>query len=100
MALPQERDESIEVKVRVYAGLRRHLRDLPIGQSLAVRIRPQATIAELLEQMGISPTEVKSCFVNGIRQELDCPLREGDELAAFPPVAGGAPRTALYRRPM
>lgn len=89
MAVRRDRDEIIEVKVRVYAGLRLHLPGLPLGHSLTVQLRPEATIAELLMQMGISPLETKSCFVNGIRRELDCPLREGDEIAAFPPIGGG-----------
>jgi molybdopterin converting factor small subunit len=33
-------------------------------------------------------------FVNGIRQEPDWVLREGDEVGIFPPIAGGHPNPA------
>ena len=79
----------IEVNVRVYAGLRRHLPGVPLGQSVKVRLQPEATIAELLEELGIPRAETKTCFVNGIQREFGYRLGEGDDLAAFPPVAGG-----------
>ena len=90
MAIERSGGSPIEVKVRVYAGLRRYLPGVPLGQSTALRLLPDATIGEALEKLGIPLAETKTCFVNGIRKEFGCRLKEGDELAAFPPVAGGS----------
>ncbi len=94
MAIEQSGSGEIEIKVRVYAGLRRHLPEVPLGQSTALRLPPGTTIGEALEDLGIPLTETKTCFVNGIQREFGYRLREGDELAAFPPIAGGASRQA------
>ncbi len=89
MAIEQTGDEAIEVKVRVYAMLRSYLPGVPLGQSVRVRLPSEATIGELLEELGIPRTETKNCFVNGIQREFGHRLKDGDELAAFPPVGGG-----------
>jgi len=81
--------QAIKVEVRVYAGLRRYLPEAPIGHSTTVMLRPGATVAEALESLGIPLRETKTCFVNGIQREPGHPLRDGDQLAAFPPIAGG-----------
>ncbi len=90
MAVERESGGEIEVKVRVYAGLRRHLPALAIGQSITVRLPANATVGEALEQLGIPRAETKSCFVNGIQREFSYRLSHGDDLAAFPPIAGGS----------
>lgn len=90
MAVEQGSDRVIRVQVRVYAGLRRYLPGLPLGQSATIDLPPEATIGDALDQLGIPRSETKSCFVNGLKQDFDHPLKENDELAAFPPVAGGA----------
>jgi molybdopterin synthase sulfur carrier subunit len=80
----------IGVKVRVYATLRRHLPKLAVGESAVVQLPSPATIGVALDYLGIARDEARSCFVNGLRHEIDHPLEEGDELAVFPPVGGGA----------
>ena len=90
VAARMESDGTIEVKVRVYAMLRRYLPELELGRALVVRLPHGATVGELLDQLGIPRQETKSCFVNGLQRSLGYPLQEGDEVALFPPIAGGS----------
>ncbi len=85
----ERENATVQVKVRLYAGLRRYLPELSLGQSLPLQLPQGTTIGEMLDQLGIPRTETKSCFVNGIQREFSYQLKEGDDLAAFPPVAGG-----------
>jgi sulfur-carrier protein len=85
-------DTTIRIKVRVYAGLRRHLPHLGLGESEVMEISSGLTVGELLDRLGVSHSEAKSCFVNNRKQELDHRLQDGDEVAVFPPIGGGACR--------
>lgn len=89
MALEPGTARMIRVRARVYATLRRYLPDLPLGESTPIDLPPQSTIADLLDRLGIPRGATKTCFVNGLQRELDYRLREGDDVALFPPIAGG-----------
>lgn len=80
---------TIDVKVRVYATLRQYLPDLPMGESTVLSLPEGATVADVMDRLGIPGSEVRKCFVNGLQREQDYPLRGQDELAFFPPVGGG-----------
>jgi sulfur-carrier protein len=82
-------ETTIRIKVRVYAGLRRHLPHLGLGESEHMEIADGLTVGELLDRLGISRAEAKSCFVNNLKQDLDHRLQDGDEVAIFPPIGGG-----------
>ncbi len=47
------------------------------------------SVREVLEQLGIGPEEPKLILVNGIHVKPESPLKDGDRLAVFPPIAGG-----------
>ena len=80
----------MKVKVRIYAALRRYVPDVPLGQSTVLDLPPGATVGDALDQLGIPREETKVCFVVGVRRDLDYCLRDDDEVAIFPPVAGGS----------
>jgi sulfur-carrier protein len=82
-------ETTIRIKVRVYAGLRRHLPHLGLGESEQMEIPHGVSVGELLDRLGISRAEAKSCFVNNLKQDLDHRLQDGDEVAIFPPIGGG-----------
>jgi len=89
------------VKVRAYAMLRRYVPGVALGQSAVVELPPEATVGDALDRLGIPRAETKVCFVGGVRRELDHQLRDADELAVFPPVAGGSGRIgARYADPL
>jgi len=81
----------INVQVKLFATLR-HLAGPPglgIGQAFPVELPAGATVAHLIEQLGLPPDQVKIVFVNGLVRTPDHILAQGDELGIFPPVGGG-----------
>lgn len=79
----------IEVEVRLYATLRKYSPETNIGQPLRIQIAEGTTLAELLRKLNIPGGEVKTAFVNNRQQTEDYQLGDGDQVAFFPPVAGG-----------
>ncbi len=79
----------IEVEVRLYATLRKYNPETSLGQPLRVQMAEGTTLAELLRRLNIPGSEVKTAFVNNRQQEEDYRLVDGDQVAFFPPVAGG-----------
>ncbi|MGQ9585740.1 MAG: MoaD/ThiS family protein [Anaerolineae bacterium] len=79
----------IQVEVRLYATLRKHLPHQPLGEPLTLQVPEGTRLVDLLVQLGVPRNEVKTAFVNNRRQEEDYVLADGDRVAFFPPVAGG-----------
>nr|WP_243368004.1 MoaD/ThiS family protein [Fundidesulfovibrio soli] len=52
-------------------------------------IAPGMTAGKLVDLLGIPRDGVKILFVNGLRVDLDTPLKDGDRVGMFPAVAGG-----------
>ncbi len=77
------------VTVRLYATLR----DLVPGgrQALRVDLPEGTTVAGLIAHLGIPEGTVRKVFVGGVAREDSYVLQPGDEVGAFPPIAGGAP---------
>jgi hypothetical protein len=92
------------VDVHLYGSLRRYALDSRPDRESVVRMapRPGETVATVLEQVGISPSEVYHVFLNGaliatsnsmapwLRYQrgsdgrgLDTPVRPGDRLGLF-----------------
>ena len=79
----------IDVRVKLFATLRRQYPDLGIGEAMTVAMPDDATIAELVESLALPDDQVKVIFVNGTVRQRQCILNEGDEVGIFPPVGGG-----------
>lgn len=79
----------IEVKVRLYATLRKYNPETSIGEAMSLQVPEGTRLADLLARLGIPQGEVKTTFVNNRHQDEDYQLRNGDRVAFFPPVAGG-----------
>lgn len=79
----------IEVKVRLYATLRKYSPETGVGEPLILQVSEGARVADLLARLGVPQDEVKTAFVNNRRQDEDYQLHDGDRVAFFPPVAGG-----------
>lgn len=79
----------IEVKVKLFATLRREYPDLGIGEAMSVAVPDDANIADLVERLNLPDDQVKVVFVNGTVRRRDFRLSEGDEVGIFPPVGGG-----------
>ena len=79
----------ITVEVKLFATLRRQFPDLKVGEAMSVELPEDATVAQLMKELGLPEEQVKVVFVNGIVQKGDHGLMDGDEVGVFPPVGGG-----------
>lgn len=47
------------------------------------------TVEELIKKIGLPSEQVSIIFVNGRHAKQDTVLKNGDEIAFFPPIGGG-----------
>jgi molybdopterin converting factor small subunit len=47
------------------------------------------TVGQVIDQLGIPKPRPTMILINGLQAGEDTPLKEGDLLALFPPLAGG-----------
>jgi sulfur-carrier protein len=79
----------IDVQVRLYATLRRYHPELKLGEGLVVRVPEGTSIGQLIAEIGLPPDTVRQVFSKGRAVEDDHILADGEDVALFPPVAGG-----------
>ncbi len=81
----------MRVRVKLMAALRSKLPPGSSGGVADLTLEPGATVATILERLGISGGHIHLVMLNGQQEtNRDRPLAEGDELVVFPPVAGGS----------
>ena len=74
----------MELEIKLFANLRKFN---PLLDK--IKLDEGTTVLELLERAGIPPSEVAIVLVDGRHAKLDQPLRDGETVAVFPPIAGG-----------
>ncbi|MCJ7824458.1 MAG: MoaD/ThiS family protein [Anaerolineales bacterium] len=79
----------MQIEVTVFATLRKYLPDLPVGGSRHLEIEPGATLADLIQILGLPAEEVKIAIRNHVQTELDEIVEDGDRIAFAPAIAGG-----------
>ena len=79
----------IEVKVRLYATLRKYAPEMGVGEPIILQMPEGSQVADLLARLDVPKSEVKTAFVNNRRRGKDHRLSDGDRVGFFPPVAGG-----------
>lgn len=80
----------MEVSVKLYASLRRYRPNVALGKAFPCKVSEGTTIRELMvNALGMPPEEVAIALVNGMMTDPDQPVKAGDQVALFPPVAGG-----------
>ncbi|HZT82813.1 MAG TPA: MoaD/ThiS family protein [Gemmataceae bacterium] len=76
----------MHVRVKLMAALRNRLP----GGTAVMEAGPGATVAAVLDQLGLAAGAVHLVMVNGTMEtDRGRVLADGDELVVFPPVAGG-----------
>ena len=75
-----------QVEVRLYAGLRAHVKG---ATSISVDVEPGETIAGVLERLSVPLSQTRIIFVNHRAADLDQELHGGEELGVFPAIGGG-----------
>lgn len=74
----------MELEIKLFATLRKF--DL---QQEKIEFTDGTTVRDILESMGIPPSEVAVVLVNGRHAKLEQQLHDGETIAVFPPIAGG-----------
>lgn len=79
----------MHLRVKLFATLTRHLPQAQSGVPLEIDLFEGASVYDLINQLQLSPEEVKVVFVNGRARPYDWRLKPGDEVGLFPPIGGG-----------
>jgi len=79
----------MHVTVKLFATLTRYGRGERAGTPFIIELSEDATLHNLVSHLQIPPEETRIMFVNGIIQESDYRLKDGDEVGLFPPIGGG-----------
>ena len=79
----------MHVTVKLYATLHRYARGKKAGVPFEIELPEDATLHDLIDELSIPSEEMRITFVNGVIQEVDCKLKDGDEVGMFPPIGGG-----------
>jgi molybdopterin converting factor small subunit len=84
----------VKVQARLFAGLRDRLPDSVRGRA-DLDLADDCSLQELLDHLEIHEKQAQMVLVNGVQTSRDratresLVLREGDDVAIFPPLAGG-----------
>lgn len=87
--LKNQVNENVKVEVRLFANLAKLLPPGSQKKRAEMTIRKGATINDLLDKLNIPPKVTNIIMVNGIHQNRETELKEGDVVSVFPPIAGG-----------
>jgi molybdopterin converting factor small subunit len=79
----------MEIEVKLFATLRDYLPKGSSQFSCRIEADEKTRIQDILTKLKIPETIPKIILVNGIHAKKDQPLKKGDVLSVFPPVAGG-----------
>ncbi len=82
----------MKVKFKLFATLMHYLPKEAEGHELDMEVDETTTAFDIIDQFGISRCEAYLVLVNGVylhENEREQPLKDGDTLAVWPPVAGG-----------
>jgi molybdopterin converting factor small subunit len=79
----------VRVEVRLFATLARYLPDDGTGVTV-VDLHEGSTVGDLARALGIPADLSRIALVNDHDAADDRPLRAGDVVTLFPPLAGGA----------
>ena len=79
----------MQVTVKLFATLTHYGQGERAGTPFIVDLSENTTLQELVENLKIPPEETRIMFVNGIIQEFEYILKDGDDVGIFPPIGGG-----------
>jgi molybdopterin converting factor small subunit len=79
----------VQIEVKLFANFRDHL---PKGSgkfSCTLQVNPSDRVSDILSRLGLPMDHPKIILINGVHGKDEDPLKDGDVLSIFPPVAGG-----------
>jgi sulfur carrier protein ThiS len=74
----------VEIEIRAASDLAEHIP--PPGK---FSVSEQATVEDVLNELGINSDLVMLVVIDGDLAELDSPLQDGATLELIPPISGG-----------
>ncbi len=74
----------MKAKIKLFATLRNGRFDIS-----DMDLDDGTTIQTLINSLHINERDAAILFINGIHAELNSIIKEGDEVAIFPPIGGG-----------
>lgn len=83
----------MKIEVELYATLAQYLPKSSQGHKATMECADGATVGQVIDQLGIPKPRPTMILVNGLNASENTPLKEGDLLALFPPLAGGRDRS-------
>lgn len=82
----------MQVEVRVFATFREpvaKLLGIDTSDEIFIHLPENTKLIDLMKKLGLDKEKVFIALVNGVRQEADYQLSNGDRVGLFPPVGGG-----------
>lgn len=83
----------MQINLKLFAMLADHLPPGAVANTVTIALPEGSTLQTLIERFSLPPNLVHLVLVNGVyvppRERLVKPLKEGDQIAIWPPVAGG-----------
>jgi molybdopterin converting factor small subunit len=78
------------VRVKLHAILRKFLPPDATDHTAVLDLDAGATVADAIGRLGIPPQHARMLVSGDDYLTLESPLRDGQEINVFPPLAGGA----------
>jgi molybdopterin converting factor small subunit len=79
----------MKVHVKLFASLRKYVPAGTGGERLIVELPEGALVSDAIAQLGIPAEHARMIVSNDTQLEATAPLRDGQEINLFPPLAGG-----------
>lgn len=76
----------MQIRVKLFGMMRDRFGDRP---ELILKLQPGATLMDARRELGIEEEGYLITIVNGRYVSMEQELKDGDEIALFPPVSGG-----------
>ncbi len=80
----------MQVTVRLHATLKKYIPRGNSGDAVVLEVPAGSTVAEVVERLGIPPKHAGMLVCGDDYLERSSPVRDGQEINVFPPLAGGA----------
>ena len=80
----------MDIEVRLFSLLTLHVPAGTDGRSVSLTVPEGATVAYVIDQLGVPTGLAKLIFIDGIHGRHDSVLSDGNVLSIFPPIAGGS----------
>ena len=88
----------MKIEVQLYATLFQYLPKGAQNRRAVMEFADGITVGQVINQLGIPTQHQNMVLVNGTHAQEDAPLKDGDVLSVFPPIAGGRDLPGSRRR--